>query len=184
MHDRQAQTVSHALVEITTVVREREVLEEKLTRVRETSVKQTQRSVAEEEEVEREKQVLAKRMRALEEESARLKAAALKEAERRMEEQDEILLEKQKLEEALARVQAHSFRSVFSSTSPRTKESSMTTPISGVVATAPSFASLLLTPAICSPGGAVRDLSPAGSAQTGLSLCFQRALSHASLILA
>ena len=181
MHDRQAQTVSHALVEITTVVREREVLEEKLTRVRETSVKQTQRSVAEEEEVEREKQVLAKRMRALEEESARLKAAALKEAERRMEEQDEILLEKQKLEEALARVQAHSFRSVFSSTSPRTKESIMTTPISGVAAAAPSVAS---APASRSPDGAVRDLLPAGSAQAGLSLSFQRALSHVCPILA
>jgi len=153
MHSRQPQTTSHALTEITTVVREREVLEEKLERVRETSVEQTRRSTAEEEKIEREKQELVaqfkaeeerrqreleqiqaaaeerkaeeqRRMRALEEESARLKAAAEQEAERRKGEKDEILLQKQQLEEALARVHAHSFRNVkLSSAPPWTKDS-------------------------------------------------------------
>jgi hypothetical protein len=167
MHSRQPPTVSHALTEITSVVREREVLEEKLARVQETSVEQTRRITAEEEEIKREKQELAaqfkteeesrqreleqiqaaaeerahgrkaeeeRRMRALEEESTRLKANAEQEAERRKAEEDEILQQKQKLEEALARVQAHSFRSVRSPTSPRTQDSlvqeTIRTPIS------------------------------------------------------
>ena len=117
-------------------------------------------------------------MRALEEESARLKANAEQEAERIKAEEDEIMQQKQKLEEALARVQAHSFRSVLSSTSPRTKESITTTPISGVVAAAPSFASASASRV---PGGAVRDLSSAGSSYAGLfSLFPARSLAHFS----
>jgi len=202
MHGRQPQTVSHALTEITSVVREREVLEEKLARVRETSMEQTRRITAEEEEIEREKQELAaqfkaeeesrqrelaqiqaaaeemahgrkaeeaRRMCALEEESARLKANAEQEAERRKAEEDEILQQKQKLEEALARVQAHSFRSVLSFTPPRTEDSLaqeviMTTiSYTGVAAAAPSFAS---APASGSPDWAI-DSSPVGNAQAG-----------------
>ena len=154
MHGRQQ--LSHALTEITSVVREREILEERLAHIQETSVEQTRRITAEEEEIEREKQKLAaqfkaeekrrqheleqiqaaaeeeahgrkadeeRRMRALEEKSARLKANAEQEAERRKAEEDEILQQKQKLEEALARVQAHSFRSMLSPISPRTKDS-------------------------------------------------------------
>ena len=64
MHGRQPETVSHVLTEITSVVREREVLEEKLARVQETSVEQTRRVTAEEEEIEREKQELAAQFKA------------------------------------------------------------------------------------------------------------------------
>ena len=67
MHSRQPQTVSHALTEITSVVREREALEEKLARVQEISVEQTRRIAAEEEEIEREKQELAAQFKAEEE---------------------------------------------------------------------------------------------------------------------
>ena len=104
---------------------------------------------SEAEEMERQKQMLAKRMRALEEESARLKAAALEEAERRKAEEVEVLLEKQKLEEALARVQAHSFRSVHSFTSPRTENSivqaTIMTPISYMGVAAAAFSSVYST---------------------------------------
>ena len=197
-HSRQPQTVSHALTEITMVVREREVLEEKLARVREISVEQTRRSTVEEEEIEQEKQMLAaqlmaeeerhqreleqvktdaeERMRALETDSARLKAAAEQEAERRKAEEDEILLQKQQLEEALARVQAHSFRSVeLSSTSPRTKDSLVQdmTPIFCARGASTAAAPSASTPAPRSSGteapNRAVDLSPATSAQAGLS---------------
>ena len=214
MHSRQPPTVSHALTEITSVVREREVLEEKLARVQETSVEQTRRITAEEEEIEREKQELAaqfkteeesrqreleqiqaaaeerkaeeqRRMRALEEESARLKAAAEQEAERRKGEKDEILLQKQQLEEALARVHAHSFRSVkLSSAPPWTKDSLVQdmTPISCASGASPAAAASAFIPAprfsgIGTPERA-EDLSPATSAQAGFSPSLQCAISN------
>jgi len=115
--------MSHALAEIS-------VLEERLARVRETfAQKQAMAAQFEAEEHRRKlelEQIKAaveeesrsreaeeqKRMLAIEEESARLKAAVEKEAARRKAENEELTLEELKLEEALARVQAHSFRSV------------------------------------------------------------------------
>ena len=249
MHGRQPQTVSHALTEITSVVREREVLEEKLARVQETSLEQTRRITAEEEEIEREKQELAahfkaeeeeierekqelaaqfkaeeekierkkqelaaqfkaeeerrereleqiqaaaeerahgrkaeeeRRMRALEEESARLKANAEQEAERRKAEEDEILQQKQKLEEALARVQAHSFRSMRSPTSPRTtevQETIKTISYTGIAAGAviSASASACLFPEEETLDGII-DLSPVARAQAGLCLSISLSL--------
>jgi len=220
MHGRQPQTVSHALTEITSVVWEREALEEKLARVQETSVEHTRRIAAEEEEIEREKQELAaqfkaeeercqrefeqiqaaaeerahgrkaeeeRRMRALEEESDRLKANAEQEAERIKAEEDEIMQQKQKLEEALARVQAHSFRSVLSSTSPRTtevQETIKTISYKGIAAGAviSASASACLFPEEETLDGII-DLSPVARAQAGLSLSLSlRALGHTSLL--
>ena len=122
-------------------------------------------------------------MRALEEESARLKAAAEQEAECRKWEKDEILLQKQQLEEALARVHAHSFRNVkLSSAPPGTKDSLVQdmTPISCASGASPAAASAF-TPAPRSSGIGTSeravDLSPATSAQAGLSPSLQCAIS-------
>jgi len=174
VHARQAKSQHHVLSEISVLLHAQRDLHDKAARVRADAL---EHSRAREREIQELEAATARAAAA----ASESRAAAEKEKACRKEEEDEILLEKQKLEEALARVQAHSFRSVFSSTSPRTKESIMTTPISGVAAAAPSVAS---APAICSPGGAVRDLLPAGSAQAGLSLSFQRALSHVCPILA
>jgi len=119
MHARQSRTCTHVLSEISLLLKEQENLEEKLARVRETSLEQRNRIKAEEDKCEREKQELshaaemklaqvkaeeAERVRELEEATAQIKAAAEEEAQRRQQEEDELVREKQKLETALANV--------------------------------------------------------------------------------
>ena len=110
----------HELSEISILLRAQEDLEDKLAQVRETTLELTLRTTAEEEEIEREKQILAARFKAEEEERqrkveeeavqlakevARIKAAAEVETRRRRAEEGKSML---KLEEKQARIKAAS----------------------------------------------------------------------------
>ena len=57
-HARQGKTKAHVLSEISSVLKAQEDLEHKLALVRETSMEQTRRRTAEEEKIEREKQMV------------------------------------------------------------------------------------------------------------------------------
>ena len=70
-HARQGKTKAHVLSEISSVLKAQEDLEHKLALVRETSMEQTRRRTAEEEEIEREKQMVSAEFKAEEEKRMR-----------------------------------------------------------------------------------------------------------------
>ena len=142
-HARKPTTKVHKLIEISGLLQTHHALDNKLARVRESSVEQIQRWQEEQdkrvrqkleleetwgrERVEHEKalQAQAERFKAeqqkhehekmrFEQELGQMQAALHQEAQRKKLEEDEITHEKQKLEEALARVKAHSFSRPFS----------------------------------------------------------------------
>ena len=125
-------TRSHVLSELA-VLRAQQDLQEKLSRVRETSLEQRRRSKAQEEKIEREKQELSsqikaeekrlfelmkeaaafrskeeRRLRELDEEAGQIKAAAEEEARRIHAEEDELVVQKQRLEDELSGMPFHS----------------------------------------------------------------------------
>ena len=102
VHARQGKTKAHVLSEISSVLKAQEDLEHKLALVRETTMEQTRRRTAEEEEIEREKQMVSAQFKAEEEKRMR----EVEERERELEEKAAQLAKEAALMKAAAEEKA------------------------------------------------------------------------------
>jgi len=192
-------TRSHELSNLA-VLHAQQDLEDKLSRVRETSLEQTRRSKAQEEEIERQKQKLFSQIKAeeekrllelmkeaatfrskeeqhlrkLDEEAAQIKAAAEKEARRIKAEEEELIVQKQRLENELS---GAPFSSMLNTTGFGNVEASIAVSPPTTNGPLQTPTTLFSAPASRPPDLAI-DASPIGNAQAGLSLFLSSALSH------